>query len=269
LLFRAGSDAIMIDGFFSRPRLGRVIAGRIAPDHDLIARSLRRADVAELDAVIPVHSHYDHAMDAPAVAALTGATVVGSPSTANVARGYGVPPAQIRAVSAGDVLRYGRLTVTMVAAEHSPTPFARGVVTRPLRPPARATAYRMGECFSVMVECDGRTVLVNGSAGFVPGVLRDRQVDTVYFGIPTLGRQPVEFRDALWGEVVAASGARRVIPVHWDAFWRPLDRPLVPFPRLVDDFDASMRFLIDRCAAEGVDLLLPVAWRLTDPFAGL
>lgn len=121
----------------------------------------------------------------------------------------------------------------------------------------------------MLVECDGRTALVNGSAGFIPRVLRDVRADVVYLGIPTLGRQHAEFRAALWREVVETTGARRVIPVHWDAFWRPLDRPLVPFPRLIDDLDVSMKFLADRCERAGIDLTLPVAWQVTDPFAGL
>lgn len=269
VLFRAGDSAVLTDGFFSRPGLLRTVAGRVAPDHGLIIDALRRVGVRTLDAVIPVHSHYDHALDAPAVAALTGATVVGSPSTVNVALGYGLPASQIRTGSVGDVLNFGRFTVTLLPAEHSPNPVARGSITRPVVPPARATAYRMGECFSVLVECDGRSLLVNGSAGFVRGGLNDHRADVVYLGIPTLGRQTGEFRDQLWREVVEATGARRVIPVHWDDFWRPLYEPLVPMRRFADDFDVTMGFLADRCRRAGVDLVLPVAWRTTDPLAGL
>lgn len=269
VLFRAGDDAVLIDGFFTRPSLARMLLGRITPDHPLINRALQRLGLRRLDAVIPLHSHYDHAMDAPAVASLTGATVVGSPSTANIARGYGLSADQLRTVFSGDTLRFGRFTVTMIQAAHSPQPLARGTITRPLVPPARASAYRMGECFSVLIECDGNAVLVNGSAGAVPGVLSDHRADVVYFGIPTLGKQSADYRDRLWREVVQATGARRIVPVHWDDFWRPLEEPLVPMPRFADNFDVTMRFLVDRCGREGVDLVLPVAWQLTDPLAKL
>lgn len=269
VLFRAGDSAVLTDGFFSRPRLGRTLVRKIGPDHDVIIESLRRAGVTSLDAVIPLHSHYDHAMDAPAVAALTAAAVVGSSSTANVARGYGLPEGRITTVSAGDVLRLGRFTVTMLPAEHTPDPLARGSITRPVVPPARVTAYRMGECFAVLIECDGRSVLVNGSAGFIPGAMRGRRAHVVYLGIPTLGKQSGDYREQLWREVVESTGARRIIPVHWDDFWQPLDRPLVPMRRFADDFDVTMRFLADQCRRSGVDLMLPVAWQTTDPLAGL
>ena len=34
-------------------------------------------------------------------------------------------------------------------------------------------------------------------------------------------------------EVVDATGAKRVIPMHWDDFTRGLDQPLLPFPLVV------------------------------------
>lgn len=269
VLLRAHGHAVMTDGFFSRPSATRVLTRRIGPDHRTVARAMRRLAVRSLGLVLPLHAHYDHAMDAPVVAALTGATVAGSPSTANVARGYGLPEHQIRTVRGGDVLTHGPFTVTVLPAEHSPQPLATGSIDQPLVPPARATSYRMGECFAVLVECDGWSVLVNGSAGAVPGALAGCSADTVYFGIPTLGRLGLEHRDMLWREVVEAAGAQRVIPVHWDDFWRPLDRPLVPLRRFADDLDVTMPYLVSRCAEAGIELAMPVAWRLTDPVAGL
>src|SRR5688572_19251352 len=90
LYFRDSSAAILIDGFFTRPGLFEVAAGKIGPDPARIDAALAKAGIQELDAVIAVHSHYDHAMDSPAVAARTGALVVGSPSTAWIARGQGL-----------------------------------------------------------------------------------------------------------------------------------------------------------------------------------
>ena len=52
-------------------------------------------------AVIPLHAHYDHAMDAPEVARRTGALLLGSESSANVARGWGLPERQIQVAKLG------------------------------------------------------------------------------------------------------------------------------------------------------------------------
>ena len=52
--------------------------------------------VDRLEAVLPVHTHFDHAMDSAVVAERTGALLVGGESTANVGRGHGLPEDRIR-----------------------------------------------------------------------------------------------------------------------------------------------------------------------------
>ena len=87
LLFSDGETQWMTDGWFSRPGPLRILLGKIGPDLQAIDRGLAANEVLELDAVLPLHSHYDHAMDAPEVAKRTGALLLGSESTANIGRG--------------------------------------------------------------------------------------------------------------------------------------------------------------------------------------
>src|SRR5829696_8707552 len=67
LLLDDGASAVMTDGFFSRPALPRVLLRRIAPDDSRIEAALDRLGFGtggrRLDAVVPVHTHFDHAMD--------------------------------------------------------------------------------------------------------------------------------------------------------------------------------------------------------------
>jgi L-ascorbate metabolism protein UlaG (beta-lactamase superfamily) len=69
-----------------------------------------------------------------------------------------------------------------------------------------------------------------------------------------------------WRELVTTSGARRVIPIHWDDFTAPIDQPLRPIPVLLDDMNASMKFLVAEGGKSGVEVKLPVAWTVFDPF---
>jgi L-ascorbate metabolism protein UlaG (beta-lactamase superfamily) len=269
LLFDDGETAIMTDGFLTRPGLLSVVT-RIAPDSARIMHTLSRAGITGLAAVIPVHSHYDHVMDAPYVARWTGAELVGSNSTAMVGRGAGLSADRIRVPQIGEVMTYGRFAVTLLRSEHVPSPFLMaGEITSPLTPPARTKDYRLGECYSVVIRHDGRTIVVQGSAGFIPGALKDVKADVVYLGVATLGKQKPAYRDSLWNEVVAATGAKRVIAIHWDDFMRPLSKPLRPMPRLMDDFSATMRFLLSHSAAGAPDIRIPVGFVRADPFAGL
>ena len=254
LLFEDGETSLLIDGFFSRPGRVETLAGRIEPDRPGVARALEAAGIHRLAALFVVHSHYDHAMDAAEVARRTGAVVVGSESTAQVARGDRLAEAQIRVVRPGEAMDFGRFHVTMLRSRHFPHGMAMGEISEPLHPPARATAYREGGSYSVLVEHPLGRVLVQGSAGFEPGALRDVRADLVWLGIGGLGTRDREYMEAYWRETVESVAAKRVIPIHWDDFTRPFAEPLQPMPRLLDDFEASLRFLRERAAADGVEL---------------
>lgn len=267
ILFDDGDTALLTDGFFSRPGLLRTALGRIAPEPDVVEASLRRLGVQRLAAVICVHSHYDHALDAPLVAERTGALLVGSASTAHLGRGHGLPEQRLRVVRDGEVLRLGAFEVTMLASRHSPGERFPGTIDAPLTPPAKAAAWRSDTSFSVLVSHPTGTVLVQASANFIAGALAGRRADTVYLGIGGLGRQTPQFRERYWAEVVGATGARRVVPVHWDDFFRSLELPVRPLPYLLDDMGAAMGFVVDRCRRDGLDLVLPVPWQHADPFA--
>jgi L-ascorbate metabolism protein UlaG (beta-lactamase superfamily) len=267
LLFRDKTASVLIDGFFTRPGLARTALGKITPDPVRIAAGLQLAGIEHLDAVVTAHSHYDHAMDSAEVAARTGAVVVGSMSTANIARGRGLAEGRIHVVTGTETMRFGDLRVTLVPSQHFPHGRAMGEITAPLVPPARATDYLEGGSFSILVERKGQAVLVQASAGFLKDALVGRKADVVFLGVGLLGSKDEAYRDAYWRETVGAVGARRVIPIHWDDFTRGLDEPLVPLPYLLDDLDASMSFVLARAAFEHIDVRWPVVGVKIDPFA--
>ena len=265
LLFDDGETAILTDGFFSRPGILALVRP-IAPDRDAVAAALARAGISRLAAVIPVHSHYDHAMDAPEVARRTGAMLVGSESTANIGRGDGLPEDRVRVVADGETLSFGRFRVTMILSRHFPHGMAMGEIREPLRPPARATDYLDGGAYSIFVEHDGRTLLVQGSAGYAEGKLAGRQADTVFLGVAGLSQKDDAYRQAYWREVVQVVRPNRIVPIHWDDFTRPLHEPLVAAPRMVDDLEATMRFVLERAESERIDVRFADAWTSIDPF---
>ncbi|WP_134739333.1 MBL fold metallo-hydrolase [Nocardioides sp. 503] len=270
LLLDDGESAVLTDGFFSRPSLPRVALGRIAPDAARIDAALRRAGVDRLEAVLPVHTHFDHAMDSAVVAGRTGAVLVGGASTAHVGRGGGLPEDRIRLAVPGEPMTYGGWTLTLVESHHCPPDRYPGVITEPVVPPVRTAAYRCGEAWSILVShASGRTALLQGSAGFRRGALAGRRADVVYLGVGQLGVQPEEYVRTYWAETVEAVGARRVVLTHWDDFFRPLDRPLRALPYAGDDLDVTLRVLGGLAADQGVALHLPTLWRREDPWSDL
>jgi L-ascorbate metabolism protein UlaG (beta-lactamase superfamily) len=265
LLFDDGDTAIMTDGFFSRPPAAVVTRGTISPDKERVTAALQRAGVKSLAAVIAVHSHFDHAMDSPMVASLTGAMLVGSESTANIGRGAGLAEDRIKVVANGDTVKFGRFNVTFVHSAHLPIGYAPGAITAPLRPPVKASDYQQGVAYTLLIEHDGKTILVQGSAGFVPGELAGRKADVAYLGMGGLGSRDDAYREGYWRELVSVPGVRRVIPIHWDNFYKSAEEPLTP----AEGFDNSMAYVVGRAARDKVDVRLPVSWVAVDPFSGL
>lgn len=270
LLFDDGSSALLTDGFFTRPDLLSVATRQLRPDPDRVAGCLQRAAPSRVAAVLPVHTHFDHVLDSPTVAQQTGATLLGGTSAANVARGHGLPEQQIRIVTPGDVQILGAYEVTLVASAHCPPDRYPGSIDRPVPRRARAGAYRCGEAWSVRVQhASGRSALVQGSAGFVPHALDDWQVDVAYLGVGQLGVQRESYLRDYWHHTVRAVGAARVVLIHWDDFFRPLDQPLRALPYAGDDLDVTLRVLRAEAQADGVTLHLPRVWRREEPWSGL
>ena len=268
LLISDGESAVLTDGFFSRPGLLTVGARKLAPSRPRIEGCLARLGVERLDAVLPVHTHFDHAMDSAVVAALTGAKLVGGTSAAQLGRGAGLPDDQLVVVTPGTPESLGAFDVTLFVGNHCPPDRFPGTITAPVVPPVKASAYRCGESWSTLIHHrpSRRRLLVVGSAGFVPGALSGQHAEVVYLGIGQLGLQPQRYLVDYWTETVRTVGARRVVLIHWDDFFRPLHQPMRALPYAGDDLDASMRVLTALAREDGVAIHLPTSWQRADPW---
>lgn len=266
LLFSDGETKWMVDGWFSRFGARELWRGKIAPDVEAIARGLERNGIGAdgngtLAAVIPVHSHFDHAMDAPEVAKRTGAILLGSPSTANIGRGWGLPESQIRIARSGEPVRFGQFEITLLETRHFEFPdpevreqaLSRPEIEAPLVPPVAAFDYRLGTPYAIHVRHPLGTFLVQGSAGYLEGGLAGREAEVVFLGIGGLGTQTADYRETYWRETVVATGARRIIPVHWDTLMGAIEGPFKGEIRamglLSSDGDRTLAFLREKLAA--------------------
>jgi L-ascorbate metabolism protein UlaG (beta-lactamase superfamily) len=269
LLIDDGESAVMTDGFFSRPSLAEVGLRTLSPSAPRIDGSLARIGVQRLEAVMPVHTHFDHAMDTAVVAERTGAKVVGGTSARQVGRGHGLPDERLVVATPGEPITLGAYDVTLIESEHCPPDRFPGVIAEPVAPPVRASAYKCGEAWSTLVHHrpSGRRLLIVGSAGFVPGALAGQRADVVYLGVGQLGVQPERYLVDYWTEAVRSVGARRVVLTHWDDFFRPLHKPLRALPYAGDDLDVTMRVLSRLAREDGVALHLPTLWQRADPWS--
>lgn len=244
VLIDDGETQVLIDGFFSRPSLADGLLRRpVTNEAAIINFALDEFDMRRLAAIIPVHSHFDHAMDVGAVAKRTNASVIGSESTANIARGAGVLEDQIIIATESEIYAFGEFTVRLLESRHGPIGWRGsvplpGTIDEPLALPAPIQAMRLGAAYTVVVEHPLGTVVVQGSSGFVEGALAGVSADLVLlcsYGLTSLGR---DYAEKYWQELVTTTGAKAVIPMHFDDFTRPFGE-VVPFPRVLDDIETT------------------------------
>jgi L-ascorbate metabolism protein UlaG (beta-lactamase superfamily) len=261
ILLDDGNTAIMTDGFFSRPGAIRLLFGKIKPDPERIAAALKSGGVTKLSAVLTVHSHYDHAMDAPGVAKQWHAVLIGSESTANIARGEDFPLVCIHPIKGDDRQKFviGGFNVMVFKSLHSigvPGGAAsEGTINAPLYPPVDYTDYKEGGTYSFLIDNGGFRILIHASSYYIPGMYAGVEADVVFLGIATLGKKSWQFVTDYWTEVVHNTKAKLVVPIHWDDFTVALDeRPLRPSPHPLEDFPRAMEMLRALAGKDGVAL---------------
>lgn len=278
ILFDDGDTQLLVDAYFTRPGFFETIWGTpLNSDLALVRRSLERAGVREgaLKAVIPVHSHIDHAVDVGAVSEITGATVVGDSSTANIALGFGVSPSKIHVIpreAERTRLTFGDFAVTLIRSVHSAGGLFTGEIESPIEFPAPASAFRMGECYSILIEHPGGSMLVHGSANYLPGMMKDVHADVVFLATAGLsgildGDKGAERRFGYWDELVRSTGAKRIVPIHWEDFWAPVDAELISMPYALDNFPRTASFIAKRAQVDKISIAAAEMYVAADPLA--
>jgi L-ascorbate metabolism protein UlaG (beta-lactamase superfamily) len=251
LLFDDGETQLMVDGFFSRPPLFKVLAGKIETDTKVVDAALKRAGVERLKAIFVAHSHYDHALDAPYVVQKTKATLHGSASTLNIGRGGDLREEQMVLFEVGKEYTVGKFAVTVLKSKHSPP--IPGInddlgqtIDKPLKQPASFREYKEGGAYDFLIKRGGKAVLVNIGANYIEGALDKVRADVYFLSVGGLGMQTRAFQNAFYDQTVKKVRPQLVIPIHWDHFLLPLD------DRLTLMGDPAFEFLIGRLKADGI-----------------
>jgi L-ascorbate metabolism protein UlaG (beta-lactamase superfamily) len=234
LLFSDGQTQFITDAWFSRPNGLQLFAGKITPDMEAINYGIANNGIDSLAAVFVMHSHFDHAMDAPEVAKRTGALLLGSESTANIGRGWGLNENQIRAVTNRQTITLGKFILTPIESQHFqfPDPQMREralgdpIISKPLQTPAKAFDYKLGKAYMLHVSHPKGSWLIVGSAGFVKDGLQGFSADTVFLGIGGIGSQTTQYREQFWQETIGQVKPQRIIPIHYDSLTAPIDSPM-------------------------------------------
>ncbi|MDX1481687.1 MAG: hypothetical protein R3315_08435 [Woeseiaceae bacterium] len=259
LLFDDGDTQILVDGTFTRlSPIDIALARPVRSDLARINYVMDEYRIDRLAAIVPVHAHFDHAMDVGRVANRSTALVVGTESIANIARGADVPVNQFQILRSGEKRVFGNFTITILESRHVPwgpgdEGWPAGIIEEPLQQPARFWSWRAGMAVSILLSHPSGTSLIQGSAGFLEGMLDRRPADVVFLSVAGLAGQGRDYARQYWDATVTATGASEVIAMHFDDPTRPFGQVAL-LPKLVDDVVTTAGWINEFAEENGVDV---------------
>jgi len=256
LLVDDGTRQILIDAFLTPVGLlDSLFNLGVSTDTEVVDEALDRAGATRVEAIFVTHSHHDHAFDVAYIANRTGATVYGSESTLNIARGGDVPEDQLVVLTPDEAITVGGFTVRAITSRHSPSPFPiEGTIDVPLEQPAGIRDYKEGGVYDFLVTTSRTSLLVKGSANWVPGALDDVRADALFLGVGTLDKRSASFREGFFEATIDTVQPDVVVPTHWNDFFSPVKKPLPLQRKAVDDSPATFEAVAERAQAQGAEM---------------
>jgi L-ascorbate metabolism protein UlaG (beta-lactamase superfamily) len=216
--------SLLIDPYLSRVALRALLLRRAArPDAAMIDRYL--AIDEPVAGVLVGHTHFDHAVDAPALARRFDCDAYGSASLAHLMRLHGIGARAVE-VQPRRAYELGPFVVRFVPSRHSKLILGRrvpfdGEFTCDHLDGLWPGAYRCGQVWGIRIEVAGASLYHQGSADLDDDALGVQPVDVFLAGVAGRGVTP-----RYWERVLPRLDPRVVVPTHYDNFFRPLGSEL-------------------------------------------
>lgn len=233
-----GSTIILIDPYLSRINgpappgggSGHSLAGDTrkayawsdlaTPDEAAIDAHIQRADF-----VLVTHTHYDHILDVPHVALKTRATVIGTESTANVLRAYGVPEEQLVTVRGGEDYQFKSFSLRVIPSIHSPLDHKHyfSSATAPAGMKAPLTLQQIhpeGGTLIYLIRIGAHQILAFGGNNYIEREIMGLEPDVALIGAGASRKDIYDYSGRLMRDLHYPA---IVLPTHWDNFLAPFD----------------------------------------------
>jgi L-ascorbate metabolism protein UlaG (beta-lactamase superfamily) len=217
---------LLIDPYLTRVPLRAVFQRKPAlADPALHERFLTRPTLGAVEGILVGHTHFDHAIDVPALARSLDTNAYGSDSLVRLMALYGLEQRAVEVVPRRPY-ELGPFTVRFFPSLHSKlllgyrVPFDGALSCEHLDALSPA-AYKCGAVYGIHIEVGGASLYHQGSANLIDDQVPTGGVDVFLAGIA--GRS---FTEAYWRRILRPLAPTMVLASHFDDFFRPLDAPL-------------------------------------------
>ncbi len=284
LLFDDGKDQILFDCHFTRPSLLKYICGGAPSENPFLAKTeeelsvltgtavstdtrvvdemLEKHHIDRLRAVFISHTHHDHVMDVSYIANKCGALIYGSSSAMNVGRGGNVPEDRLIIFQPDETYTIGGYKIKVLTSIHSkPTILNNDLgetIDEPLPQPAKLRTYKEGGSYDFYIEAEEKKFLIRPSFNYIEGQLDGYTADVLFLGVAGLAKADEDMEKTFYRETIEKTGAKVVIPVHWDNFFSPLDKPVTGMPPAIEKTEVVFFKLAKYCEAHDVSCIVQI-----------
>lgn len=256
-----GTITVLIDPYISRVKLGT--GPGVSPEDT--RKTVDRSDpfvsdtllidslITKVDFILAHHAHFDHLADVPYIAKKTGAKVIGTETTCNILRAYGIPEEQLYPVRGGEDYQFENFSVQVIPSIHSALNDKHYLDSRTYtevpEAPLKVSEFIEGGSLMFLARFAKHSVLTMGSMNFVERELVGQKPDILLAGVNRSQQGLYKYNERL---LAVTNYPKIIIPTHWDNFRLPygfsqqsgVDQKLIPFREDVKRLSPASKVLI-------------------------
>lgn len=256
-----GNLTVLIDPYISRLKLG---AGPGVSPKDK-RKTVERSDtyvsdtllidsiITKADFILAHHSHFDHLGDVPYIAKKTGAKVIGTETSCNILRAYGIPNEQLYPVKGGEDYQFENFSIKVIPTLHSALNDKHYIDSRTYTEipvaPLKVSEFIEGGSLMFLVRFERHSVLTMGSMNFIERELLGQEPDILLAGVNRSQLGLYKYNERL---LKVTNNPGIIIPTHWDNFRLPygfsqetgVEQKLLPFKEDVGRLSPKSKVLI-------------------------
>lgn len=225
-----GNITVLVDPYISRLKLG---AGPGTHPEDPRPNVMRNETfvsdevgidslISKVDFILVHHSHFDHLADVPYIAKKTGAKVIGTETSINILKAYGIPEEQLYPVKGGEDYQFENFSVRVLPSIHSALNDKHYIDSRtynsPPEAPLKVSDFIEGGSLMFLARFKNHKVLTMGSMNFVERELMGVETDILLAGVNRSQLGLYNYNERL---LKVTNHPKYVIPTHWDNFRWP------------------------------------------------